>query len=60
MQTNAVLSMAQSLLQSGAVHLTGTHLTVDQVTAFIESMEKQLCTHSYDPVALETMIAPKF
>jgi hypothetical protein len=41
--------MAQSLLQSSAVHLTGTHLTVDQVAAFIESLEKQFRTHSYDP-----------
>ena len=41
--------MAQSLLQSGTVHLT-----VDQVATFIESLEKQLRTHSYDPMALET------
>ena len=38
--------MAQSLLQSGAVHLTGTDLTIAQVSAFIESWEKQLRTHS--------------
>jgi hypothetical protein len=56
---HAVLSMAQSLLQSGAVHLTGTHLTVDQVATFIESLEKQLRTNSYDPMALETTIAPE-
>ena len=37
--------MAQSLLQSGAIHLTGTDLTVAQVSAFIESVEKKLCTH---------------
>ena len=42
---HAVLSMAQSLLQSGAIHLTGTDLTVAQVSAFIESVEKKLCTH---------------
>ena len=41
--------MAQSLLQSGVVHLTGMHHTVNQIAAFIESLEKQLRTHSYDP-----------
>ena len=51
--------MAQSLLQSRAVHLTGTDLTIAQVSAFIESLEKQLCTHSYDLLAMETTIAPE-
>ena len=51
--------MAQSLLQSGAVHLTGTDLTIAQLDAFIESLEKQLSTHSYDPLAMETTIAPE-
>ena len=51
--------MAQSLLQSGTVHLTGTDLTVAQVSAFIESVEEQLRTHSYDPLAMETTIAPE-
>ena len=44
--------MAQSLIQSGAVHL------ITQINAFIESLEKQLCTHSYDPLAMETTITP--
>ena len=51
--------MAQSLLQSGAVNLTGTDLIVAQVSAFIESVEKQLRTNSYDPLAVETTIAPE-
>ena len=56
---HAVLSMAQSFLQSWTVHLTGTDLTIAQVNAFIESLEKQLRTHSYDPLAMETTIAPE-
>ena len=54
-----VLSMAQSLLQSVAVHLTGTHLTAGHVALFIKSLEQQLPTHSYDSVVLETMITPE-
>lgn len=51
--------MAQSLLQSVAVHLTGTHLTAGHVALFIKSLEQQLPTHSYDSVVLETMITPE-
>ena len=45
---------SQCLLQSGAVYLTGTDPTIAQVSAFIESLDKQLRTHSYDPLDMET------
>ena len=49
-----MLFMILFLLQSGAVHLSGTHFS-----AFIESLDKQLRTYFYDPIALETTIAPE-